>query len=183
MSSRIRVLIIAISAALLFGVALAVYWKTIPRSNVATSATVLKGFKVQIIRCELGAHETEAVVKVYLRLRNDGTTPVRIGPGSFWLLDAEALPHLDRHAAENPDRPPLKLEPGQTGPETELKFILAPGLVARSLILLIGESPTGKVAGSPPPKQGIRVLLKENGAPKGPFVEGDWKTYIGTRWR
>lgn len=183
MSPWIRVLIIAVSAALLCGVALTVHWKTIPRGNVAASATVLKGLKVQIIRCELGARETEAVLKVYLRLRNDGTIPARIGPGSFWLLDAEGLPHLDRHAAAKSDKPPLKLEPGQTGPETELKFILAPSLLARSLILLIGESPTGKVAGSPPPAQGIRVLLKEKGAPKGPFVEGDWKTYLGTRWR
>lgn len=176
-------MIIAVSAALLFGMALAVYWKTIPRRVVATSAAALEGLKVQIIRCELGALETAAIIKVHLRLRNDGTTPTRIGPGSFWLLDAEGLPHLDRHAAEKPDEPPLKLAPGQAGPEMELKFALAPGLLAQSLVLLIGESPTGQVAGSPPPSQGIRVPLKENGAPKGPFIEGNWKTYIGTRWR
>lgn len=183
MSLRIRVLITTVSAALLFGVALAVYWRTIPRGSVATSAAVLEGLKVQVIRCELGARETEAVIKVHLRLRNDGTAPARFGPGSFWLLDAEGLPHLDHYAAEKPDAPPLKLEPGQTGPDMELKFSLAPNLLARSLVLLIGEAPTGKVAGSPPPQQGIRVPVKEDGAPKGPFNEGDWKTFVGTRWR
>lgn len=176
-------MIITMSAALLFCVALAAYWKTIPRGSVAPTAAVLEGLKVQIIRCELGARETEAVLKVHLRLRNDGTAPVRLGPGSFWLLDAEGLPHLDRYAAEKPDEPPSKLAPGRTGPEMELKFTLPPGLLSKSLVLLIGEAPTGKVAGSPPPSRGIRVPLKEDGAPKGPFVEGEWKTYTGTRWQ
>lgn len=183
MSLRIRILIITISAALLFGVAMAVHWRAIPHGGVTDSAAALKGLKAQIIRCELGARETEAVLKVYVRLRNEGTVPVRIGPGSFWILDAESLPYLDRYAAENPDKPPLKLTPGETGPEMELKFILPSSSVVWSLMLLIGEPPTGKVAGSPPPSKGIRVLLKEKGAPKGPFVEGDWKTYVGTRWR
>ena len=183
MSAQTRVLIITVAAALLFGVALAVYWKTIPRGSVTTSAATLEGMKVHVIRCELGAQDTGAVIKIRLRLRNDGTSIARIGPGSFWMLDAEGVPYLDRHAAEKPDAPPLKLAPGQTGPEVELKFTLAPNLLTRSLVLLIGEAPTGKVAGSPPPSQGIRVPLKEDGAPKGPFVEGEWRTFVGTRWR
>jgi len=183
MSFRIRILIIVVSAAALLGGALTTRWMAVSRGKVVSSAAVLAGLKVHLIRCELGAKETEAVINIHLRLRNDGTMPARLGPGSFWLLDAEGLPHLDRYAAEKPDAPPLKLEPGKTGPEMELKFFLPANLLARSLVLLIGETPTGKVAGSPPPKQVIRVPVKENGAPKGPFNEGDWKTFIGTRWR
>jgi hypothetical protein len=179
MSVQIRALIITAAAALLFGVVLMVSW-TPPAPG---GAAALEGLKVQIIRCELGAQEMEAIIKVRLRLRNDGTMPLRIGPGSFWMLDAEGVPYLDRHAADHPDKAPLKLAPDQTGPEMELKFALAPTLLARSLVLLIGEAPAGKVAGSPPPSQGIRVPLKEDGAPKGPFVEGEWKTFVGTRWR
>jgi hypothetical protein len=182
MPVQTRVLIISVAAVLLFGAALVAYRQTIPHGNAATTAA-LEGLKVHLIRCELGAKESVAVIKVHLRLRNDGTAPVRIGPGSFWVLDAEGLPHLDGYAAEKPDAPPLKLAPGQEGPEMELKFSLVPNLLSRSLVLLVGESPAGKVAGSPPPSQGIRVPLKEDGAPKGPFVEGEWKSFVGTRWR
>ena len=183
MSPRFRILIIVLSAAALFGVALAVRWMAAPRGQAPTQPVALAGLKVNLVRCEVGAQGTAAVVKIHLRVRNDGSAPVRLGPGSFWLLDADELPHLDRHAAEKSDALPLELEPGQTGPDMEMKFSLAPNLLARSLVLLIGEAPTGKVAGSPPPKQGIRVPVKEDGAPKGPFNEGDWKTFVGTRWR
>ncbi|MCX6910756.1 MAG: hypothetical protein NTY01_22315 [Verrucomicrobia bacterium] len=183
MSPRFRMLVIVMSAAALLGVALAVHWMATPRGQAPTQPAALDGLKVNLMRCEVGAQETTAVVKVHLRARNDGSAPVRLGPGSFWLLDADEVPHLDRYAAEKPDAPPLKLELGQTGPEMELKFQLPPNLLARSLVLLIGEAPTGKVAGSPPPKKGIYVPVKEDGAPKGPFNEGDWKTFVGTRWR
>lgn len=183
MPVQTRVLIISVAAALIFGAALVAYRQTIPQGGLAASATAPEGLKVHLIRCELGAKESLALVKVRLRLRNDGTAPVRIGPGSFWMLDAEGLPHLDGYAAEKPDAPPLKLASGREGPEMELKFTLAPNLLSRSLVLLIGEAPAGKVVGSPPPSQGIRVPLKEDGAPKGPFVEGEWKTFVGTRWR
>ncbi len=176
-------LIIVVSAVVLLGGSLALHWMVASRKKAAAQATVLEGLKVKLSRCEVGANGTEALVKVRLQLRNDGAASARFGPGSFWLLDADGLPHLDRYAVEKPDKPPLKLMPGQTGPEMELKFSLPPNLLARSLVLLIGEAPTGKVAGSPPPKRGIRVPVKENGAPKGPFNEGDWKTFVGTRWR
>lgn len=182
MSVHIRVLTITVAVTLIFGAAVATYWRPPPRPAVPAPAA-LEGLKVQLIRCDLGAHETEALIKVRLRLRNDGSLPARIGPGSFWLLDAEGMPYLDRHAAEKPDEPPLKLAPGQTGPEMELTFALAPHVLARPLMLLIGEAPSGKAAGSPPPRQGIRVPLKDAGAPKGPFVEGEWKTFTGSHWQ
>jgi hypothetical protein len=183
MSFQFRLLIIVASAAAILGGALVMRQMAAPENPAAPPAAPLEGLKVNLIRCKVGAEESEAVVKVHLRLRNDGAKLARLGPGSFWMLDADGVPRLDRYAAEKPDKPPLELEQGQTGPEMELKFNLPPNLLARSLVLLIGEAPTGKVAGSPPPSQGIRVPLKEDGAPKGPFNEGDWKTFVGTRWR
>lgn len=183
MSLRFRILVIVMSAAALLGVAVAVRWMAAPGRPAAAQPAALAGLKVNLVRCEVGAQETTAVVKVHLRVHNDGSAPVRLGPGSFWLLDADEVPHLDRYAAEKPDAPSLKLAPGQTGPEMELKFQLSPNLLARSLVLLIGETPAGEAAGSPPPKKGIYVPVKGDGAPKGPFNEGDWKTFVGTRWR
>ena len=183
MSFGMRVLVIVMSAAIVLGGALAVRWMGSTGGKTVTAVEALQGLKVNLMRCEVSAIRTEAVIKVHLQLRNDGTLPLRFGPGSFWLVDVEGFPYLDVHAAEKPDEAPLKLAPSQTGPEMELKFFLPPSQLARSLLLLVGEAPAGKVAGSPPPKQGIRVMIKENGAPKGPFVDGDWKTYVGTRWR
>lgn len=183
MSFRIRILITAVVVTVLLGGALALRWMAAPRQPAATARVLSADLKVNLSRCEVGAEGTTAVVKVHVQLHNDGGAAARLGPGSFWLLDADGIPHLDRYAAEKPNAPPLTLKPGQTGPEMELKFILPPSLLARSLVLLIGEAPRGQVAGSPPPSQGIRVPVKEDGPPKGPFNEGEWKTFVGTRWR
>lgn len=181
MSFRNRILVTLVVVTVLLGGAVALRWMAAPCSQVSTRMLPVN-LKVKLPRCEVGADGTTAVVKVYVQLRNEGTKPSRLGPGSFWLVDADGIPHLDRHAAEKPYAPPLVLKPGQTGPETELKFFLPPPLLTRALVLLIGEAPTGQVAGSPPPAQGIRVPVKDNGAPKGPFVEGTWKTFVGTHW-
>ena len=182
MSFRNRIVVTLVVAMVLLGGAVALRWMAVPRSQAA-ARMLPENFKVKLPRCEVGAEGTTAVVKVYVQLRNDGARPSRLGPGSFWLVDADGIPHLDRHAAEKPNTPPLVLKPGQTGPETELKFLLPPPLLARELVLLIGEAPTGQVAGSPPPAQGIHVPVKDNGAPKGPFVEDTWKTFVGTHWQ
>lgn len=166
----------------LLGGAAALRWMAAPHPPAARLA-LTEDLKVKLPRCEVGAEGTTAVVKVYVQLRNDGTVPARLGPGSFWLLDADGIPHLDRHAAEKPYAPPLILKPGQTGPETEMKFLLAPNLLTRSLVLLIGAAPTGRVVGSPAPSQGIRVPVKDGNPPKGPFIEGSWKMFVGTHWQ
>ncbi len=183
MSFQIRILITAVVVTVLLGGALALRWMASPRLPAAPAPVMSTNLKVKLPRCEVGAEGTTAVVKVYVQVRNDGVAPSRLGPGSFWLLDADGVPHLDRYAAEKPYAPPLALKPGQTGPEMELKFVLPPNLLAHKLVLLIGEAPRGQVVGSPPPSQGIRVPVKEDGPPKGPFNEGEWKTFVGTRWR
>ena len=182
MEFRTRILISIVAVAVLLGGAVVLRWMASSHAPAAKSSFP-DDIKVKVAHCDVGADGTTAMVKVYVQLRNDGTGLVRLGPGSFWLVDADGTPHLDRHAAEKPYTAPLVLKPGQTGPEMELEFILSPCLLARSLVLLIGSAPAGQVIGSPPPNEGIRVPVKDASPPKGPFVEGSWKTFVGTHWR
>jgi hypothetical protein len=182
MSFRMRIGITVMVAAVALLVGVAFYWMALPRSAAAPERSLPEDIKVRLPYCEVGAKGTVAIIKVHVQLRNDSATPARLGPGSFWMIDTEGAPHLDRHAAEKPDAPPLILKHGQTSPEMELEFSLSPSLLARPLVLVIGAAPPGQAAGSPPPTEGIRVQLKDNGAPKGPFLEGEWKKFTGTHW-
>lgn len=143
----------------------------------------LRGLDIAVLRSEVSARELAALVRVTVRVRNGGTTPVRLGPGSFWLMDCEGFPHLDRNAAENPDAPPLTLEPEGQSPEITMRFEMPASLLSGPLVLLAGPAPTGQVRGSKPSPASLRVPVKEKGAPQGPFVKGEWKTYTGTQWK
>jgi hypothetical protein len=144
---------------------------------------VLRGLNVTVLRSEVSAKGLGAIVKVTIQVQNNGAPSVRLGPGSFWLMDREGFPHLDRIAAEKPDAPPLTLEPERQSPEITMRFEMAASMLNGSLVLLVGPAPTGQVRGSKPSPASLRVPVKGEGVPQGPFVEGEWKTYTGTQWK
>jgi hypothetical protein len=139
--------------------------------------------QVALLRSEVSAVKLSALVKVFIRARNDGNAPVHLGPGSFWLLDAGGVPYLDRYAAEQPYATKVTLEPGQEGKEIGLKFQMPPAALRGTLVLLVGPAPIGAVTESNPPPEPVRVLVKEDGAPKGQFYPDKWRTYTSTRWQ
>jgi len=136
-----------------------------------------------VVRSEVSATGTTALVRVRVRVRNTGPRPVRVGAGSFWLLDAGESPHFDVTQREQPQAEPVTLEPGQAGLEFAPKFMLSPYALLGSLTLLAGQAITDPEAPFRPPQDGVRVLVKERGKPHGPFIDAEWKTFTGTRWQ
>ncbi len=191
MKTSSRVGVLAAAVAVVVGGVLATQWfvqrrATVPKSQTAAIAApegALKDVRVRVLRSELGAEGTAAILKVTIHAANDGKTPVRLGPGSFWLLDEKDFPHLDRNAAKQPDAPPLTLEPGRESPEITMQFNLPATSLSGPLVLLAGPAPTGQVVGSKPSPESLRVPVKEKGAPRGPFTDGSWRTFTGTHWR
>ena len=186
-----RILVLLAAVAVVTAGALATQWfigrRAVKAADVkppiAAPQGALRDLSVTVQRSEVSAAGLSVLVKVTIQTRNNGTTPVRLGPGSFWLMDNEGFPHLDRIAAEKPDAPPLTLEPGRQSPEITMRFEMPAMLLNGPLVLLVGPAPTGQVRGSKPSPESLRIPVKEAGAPRGPFLEGDWKTYTGTRWK
>lgn len=190
-TSRLILMLTAVIAALA-AVGLATQWFAKRRAAEATAADpvvaapqgVLRGLHVAVLRSEVSAKGLVAVVRVTIQVCNGGTAPVRLGPGSFWLMDRERFPHLDRVAAEDPEAPPLTLEPERQSKEIAMRFEMAASMLSGPLVLLVGPAPpAGRVRGSKPSPESLLVPVKGEGAPEGPFVEGGWKTYTGTTWK
>ncbi|MBI5395564.1 MAG: hypothetical protein HZA91_09740 [Verrucomicrobia bacterium] len=150
---------------------------------IAAPQGALRDLSVTVLRGEVSAAGLSVLVKVTIQARNNGTTPVRLGPGSFWLMDGEGFPHLDRIAAEKPDAPPLTLEPDRQSQEITMRFEMPALLLSQPLALLVGPAPAGQVRGSKPSPESLNIPVKEAGAPRGPFIDGEWKTYKGTQWK
>ena len=136
-----------------------------------------------VLRSEVSATGTSALVKIRVRVRNTGQTPVRMGPGSFWLLDAGESPYPDLTVKKRPGSEPLTLEAGQAGLEFAPTFMLSPYVLLGSLTLLGGPAITDPTSTFQPQPGSARVVVKEHGRPKGPFLDGVWKSFAGARWQ
>jgi len=191
MKTSHRILVLAATIAAAAAVALTTQWfverrAAVPGNSPPAAAAprgALHGLSVAVLRSEVSAKGMVAVCRVTIRVRNGGAAPVRLGPGSFWLMDREGFPHLDRIAAEHPDAPPLVLEPERQSGEITMRFEMAASMLSGPLVLLVGPAPTGQVRGSKPSPESLMVPVKGDGSPAGPFIDGEWKTYTGTVWK
>jgi hypothetical protein len=191
MKTSRKILVLAAMIAVVTAVALTTQWFVARRAAApgdgspaaAAPQGALHGLSVAVLRSEVSAKGLAAVCRVTIQVRNGGTAPVRLGPGSFWLMDREGFPHLDRIAAEKPDAPPLVLEPERQSQEITMRFEMAASMLNGALVLLVGPAPTGQVRGSKPSPESLMVPVKGDGVPEGPFVDGVWKTYTGTVWK